>query len=161
VARKEDILGCREERHNCIDIREDVMGLMFDPNEIFQIAVRIEENGEKFYRAMSVKLDDRDVASLFSFLADEEVGHRRFYEGLLAGTEPHEVEESYPGEYFEQMRAYAEGVIFNQKSFERRLAEISDVAAALDFAIGVEWDSIHYYQEMKGLVPENKRSSSS
>ena len=135
------------------------MGLTFDPNEIFQIAVRIEVNGEKFYRTMAERLEDREVASLFSFLADEEVGHRRFYEGILAAADPQEVEESYPGEYFEQMRAYAEGIIFSQKNFERKLAEISDAAAALDFAIGVEWDSIHYYQEMKGLVPENKRAA--
>ena len=59
------------------------MGLTFDPNEIFQIAVRIEVNGEKFYRAMAAKINDREVANLFTLLADDEVGHRRFYEELL------------------------------------------------------------------------------
>lgn len=136
---------------------EDNMGLLFDPREVFQIAVRIEENGERFYREMAEKIDDADVRRLFTFLAEEEVAHRRFYEGLIAEAEPFEPEESYPGEYFDHLRSYAEGIIFSQEKFEEKMKEIEDPSAALDFAIGVEWDSIHYYQELKGLVPESRR----
>ena len=32
------------------------MSVIFDPSEIFQLAIRIEENGEKFYRQMSDKM---------------------------------------------------------------------------------------------------------
>ena len=59
--------------------QEAAMGLMFDPREVFQIAVRIEENGERFYREMASRIDDEEVQGLFSFLADEEVRHQRFY----------------------------------------------------------------------------------
>lgn len=134
------------------------MGLMFDPREVFQIAVRIEENGERFYRELAGRLDDDEVQELFSFLADEEVRHRRFYEGILGKSEPFEPEESYPGEYFAYLRAYASNVIFSQETFEKKLGEIRSAVEALDFAIGVEWDSIHFYQELKGLVPESRRS---
>lgn len=133
------------------------MGLMFDPREVFQIAVRIEENGERFYRELGARLDDAGVKELFSFLADEEIRHRRFYEGILSKSEPFEPEESYPGEYFQYLHSYAAGVIFSQEAFEKKLEEISDAVEALDFAIGVEWDSIHFYQELKGLVPESRR----
>ena len=133
------------------------MGLLFNPAEVFQIAVRIEVNGEKFYREMAKKLDDPEVVSLFSYLADEEIGHREFYEALLSQIESVEPEEDYPGEYFDYLYSYADGIIFSQETFEKRLREITDEAGALAFAIGVEWDSIHYYQELKGLVPESQR----
>jgi len=133
------------------------MGLMFDPREVFQIAVRIEENGERFYREMVGRIGDEEVKTLFLFLADEEIRHRRFYESILETAEPFEPEESYPGEYFDHLRSYASGVIFSQEAFEKKLDEIRDAGAALDFAIGVEWDSIHFYQELKGLVPESRR----
>ena len=133
------------------------MGLLFDPNEVFKIAVRIEENGESFYREMAAKLEDEEVKELFSFLADEEVGHRKFYQELLDKAEPFEPEEDYPGEYFDYLLSYAGGIIFNQETFEKKKSEIVEAGAALDFAIGVEWDSIHYYQELKGLVPQDRR----
>jgi rubrerythrin len=130
---------------------------MFDPSEVFQIAVRIEVNGERFYREMAGRLDDEKVKALFSFLADEEIKHRRFYEAVLEKSEPFEPEEGYPGEYFDYLRSYAGGVIFSQETFEEKLEEIRGASEALDFAIGVEWDSIHFYQELKGLVPESRR----
>lgn len=133
------------------------MGLMFDPREVFQIAVRIEENGERFYRELAERLNDSEVQEVFAFLADEEIKHRRFYEGVLGKSEPFEPEEGYPGEYFDYLRSYASGVIFSQEAFEKKLGEIKDAVEALDFAIGVEWDSIHFYQELKGLVPESRR----
>ena len=135
------------------------MALMFDPREVFEIAVRIEENGERFYREMMKKIDDEGVQELFSFLADEEVKHRQFYRSVLEKAEPFEPEENYPGEYFDYLHSYASGVIFNQETFEKKLKEIGDAASALDFAIGVEWDSIHFYQELKGLVPASRRDS--
>jgi rubrerythrin len=114
-------------------------------------------NGERFYREMAGRLDDEKVKALFSFLADEEIKHRRFYEAILAKSEPFEPEEGYPGEYFDYLRSYASGVIFSQEAFEEKLEGIRGASEALDFAIGVEWDSIHFYQELKGLVPESRR----
>ncbi len=133
------------------------MGLLFDPREVLRIAVRIEENGERFYREMAEKLDDADVRRLFKFLASEEVKHREFYTSLLSEMEPFEPEEAYPGEYFQYLHSYADSNIFSQKEFEDSLERIDEPRAALDFAIAVEWDSIHFYQELKGLIPESRR----
>jgi len=134
------------------------MGLLFNPNEVFQIAVRIEENGERFYRKMAEKLDDEaDVRRLFLYLADEEIKHREYYGELLADTEAVEPEESYPGEYFNYLNSYVGGIIFSQEVFEKKVEAINDAAGALDFAIAAEWDSIHFYQELQGLVPPERR----
>jgi rubrerythrin len=133
------------------------MGIMFDASEVFQLAIRIEENGEKFYRRMSDKFDDPALKKLFTFLATEEVGHRKIYEEILSAFEPYQPRESYPGEYFAYLRTYADNIIFSQKEFDKKIGEISDAEAAIDFAIGAELHSILYYQEIKKMVPENKQ----
>ena len=132
------------------------MGIMFDASEVFQLAIRIEENGEKFYRRMVEKFDEPTTKELFTYLANEEVGHKKIYEEILSTFESYEPHESYPGEYFAYLRSYADNIIFSQKEFDQKLEEITDVASALDFAIDAEVSSILYYQEIKNIVPENK-----
>lgn len=132
---------------------------IFKPNEIFQFAIRIEENGEKFYREMAQKLNDAAVKELFSALADEEIKHRKTYEGLVSKIEKYEPFESFPGEYFEYLRAYADNHIFTPDILQKEMDKITDATAALQFAIQRELDSILYYQEVKKLVPENQRGT--
>jgi rubrerythrin len=130
---------------------------VFEPSEVFQFAIRIEEGGEKFYRTMAEKLQDAEVKSLFSALADEEVKHKKIYEGMVSKIEEYEPIESYPGEYFSYLRAYADNIIFTPKKMQEEMNRIKDASSALKFAIDRELDSILYYQEVKNLVPKNQR----
>lgn len=130
---------------------------VFEPSEVFQFAIRIEEGGEKFYREMASKLDDAEVKSLFSTLADDEVKHKKTYEGMVSKIEEYEPFESYPGEYFSYLRAYADNIIFTPERMKEEIDRIKDAASALKFAIDRELDSILYYQEVKNLVPQNQR----
>ncbi|KPL14441.1 hypothetical protein AMJ74_03385 [candidate division WOR_3 bacterium SM1_77] len=130
---------------------------VFEPSEVFQFAIRIEEGGEKFYREMAEKLQDAEVKSLFSALADEEVRHKKTYQGMVSKIEEYEPFESYPGEYFSYLRAYADNIIFTPKRMEQEMGKIKDASSALKFAIDRELDSILYYQEIKNLIPQNQR----
>lgn len=130
---------------------------VFEPSEVFQFAIRIEEGGEKFYREMANKLENTEVKSLFSALADEEVKHKKTYEGMVAKIEEYEPFESYPGEYFSYLRSYTDNIIFTPQRMEEEMKKIKDATSALKFAIDRELDSILYYQEVKNLVPKNQR----
>ncbi|UCD05114.1 MAG: ferritin family protein [candidate division WOR-3 bacterium] len=130
---------------------------VFEPSEVFQFAIRIEEGGEKFYREMANKIENAEVKSLFSALADDEVKHKKTYQGMLSKIEEYEPFESYPGEYFSYLRAYADNIIFTPQRMEEEMKKITDAASALKFAIDRELDSILYYQEVKNLVPKNQR----
>jgi len=131
---------------------------IFRPSEFFQFAIRIEENGEKFYRGMADTLDNKEVKELFSALADEEVKHKLTYEEMVSNIEEYEPFESYPGEYFAYLRAYADNHIFTPDKLKEEMGKIKDAASALKFAIDRELDSILYYQEVKKLLPENQRN---
>ncbi len=130
----------------------------FKASEIFQFAVKIEENGEKFYRQTREKLDDPQLGDLFKYLADEEVKHKRIFSTMLESIEDYEPKESYPGEYFDYLKAYADNLIFSLEKLEEDIAGIEDRKAALEYGIEKELDTILYYQEMKRLVPESQRN---
>ena len=79
---------------------------VFESQEIYQFAMRIEENGERFYRGAAQALQDREAKDLFSHLADEEVRHKRIFESMLSKMESYQMDERYSGEYLEYLRAY-------------------------------------------------------
>lgn len=127
---------------------------IFDPSEIYKFAIRIEDNGEKFYRKYAETLSEEKVKDLFTQLADDEVSHKKKFEDILSGIEESEPSESYPGEYLEYVIAYVDNLVFKEEKLKSEIEKISDAKAAIDFALQREFDSIHYYQEIKKLVPE-------
>ncbi len=130
----------------------------FKASEIFQFAIRIEENGERFYRNMAQKIENTNMEKVFTFLANEEVKHKKTFENMVSKIEKYEPSESYPGEYFAYLRAYADNIIFSQRKLEEEMSKINDVISAVDFAIQRELDSILYFLEMKNFIPESQRN---
>jgi len=51
------------------------MSSVFSGPEIIEMAIRTEENGQKFYNGYAERSKVEGVKSLFSFLADEEKKH--------------------------------------------------------------------------------------
>ena len=50
-------------------------------------------------------------------------------------------------------------LVFTTEAFAGELAKIRDEASALDFAIQRELDAIHYYREMRELLPADQRAA--
>jgi rubrerythrin len=131
---------------------------MFKPAEIFQFAIRIEENGEFFYNTVAQQVASTEVKELFMALAGEESKHKATYEKLLSKIETYDPPEMYPGEYFEYLRAYADNHIFPLEKMKKEVATITTAEAALKYAMAREIESILYYQELKNIVPENEKA---
>ena len=129
---------------------------VLNASELFQFAIRIEENGEKFYRDMAKKFDNERFNEFFITLADEEIKHKEIFEKMVSEIDSYEPHESYPGEYFAYLRSYADKIIFDPAKLKEKIAEISTPISAIDFAIAREWGSIAYYREIKGSVPEGQ-----
>lgn len=128
----------------------------FNASEIYQFAIKIELNGEKFYREFSKKIKDKALSALFNELADEEVKHKVFFENGLKSFNKYDPVESFPEEYFAYLRAFAENVVFVKDNLEKEIEKVDTKEAALNFAIKRELDTIHYYMEMKSLVPASE-----
>ena len=128
----------------------------FDVSEIFQFAIGIEENGEKFYRYAAQMMEEGETKEAFNRLADEEIGHKKIFEEMLSKIEKYEPPEIYPDEYFAYLRAYVNDAVFTREMQEKELPAVKDTFSAIKFAIQRELDSILYYQEIKKFVPKDQ-----
>ncbi|MCM8777080.1 MAG: ferritin family protein [Candidatus Omnitrophica bacterium] len=133
------------------------MAVFFDVSEVLQFAIRIEERGEDFYRRVAGKVSDSELKNIFTFLADEEIVHKKIFTEMVGKITKYEPPETYPGEYFQYLRSYADSIIFPSE-IERELDTQGGVIKAIDFGIRRELDSIMYYLETKAVVPETQHS---
>lgn len=126
--------------------------------EVFQFAIRIEENGYDFYSKYAQKLDSDSEKEIFEYLADQESKHVKTFARMLKDVETFKQPVNYPDEYFAYLQAYADNLIFKPGDLEAEISKIKEVGDAIDFGIKRELDSILYYQEIKSFVPEGERS---
>jgi len=134
------------------------MPRLFEAREIVAIAIEIEENGEEFYMRIANVMKNRQVKETFEFLAGEERKHRNSFREIqqrLGEFKP--IYESYPDEYLNYVKALVEENIFTKERAGQLLAnKLKTPTAALDTAIGLEKDSILFYNEMKNFVSESE-----
>lgn len=133
------------------------MGIL-SAEDIFEFAIKLERNGEYFYRKVAEKFEDMDVKKFLEELADEEVGHRKIFEKMEAKLGKIDLPESYPGEFYNYMESYMKNIVFPVESIDDEIEKIANLEEALDYAIRREMDSILYYKEIKELVPDSEKS---
>lgn len=130
----------------------------FEAGDVFEVALQIEKHGERFYRRAVNLTDDPKMKDVFSFAADEEAKHRKLFEAMAAKVgKDYKPPESYPGEYCNYLKAYADNLVFTEEKMEAQFSGIKNVEDALEFAIQKEIESILYYLEMKNFVPAPQR----
>jgi len=127
---------------------------LLSASEVFQFAVKIEENGFAFYNTYAGTLPSGKSKEMFTFLADEERKHIKVFSEMLGKLDDLKQTVNYPDEYFAYLHSYADNLIFKKGELEQELAAIKDEKEAVEFGIRRELDSILYYQEIKSFVPE-------
>lgn len=129
----------------------------YNASEVFQFAIQIEENGERFYRALATSIQDIRIKELFNFLANEESAHSKIFENLVHDFKDYEPAELYPDEYFIYLRSMANNMVFS-RDFNDIVNEIdNDPKKALSYAIKQEKEAIQYYEEIMKMVPEDEQ----
>ena len=127
------------------------MGIEFNADEIFEIAVFIEQNGAKFYRKAAESISGKYNKDLLLHLAEMEDEHEQTFKKLrselsendkiITTFDPDGLAEKY-------LKALADTRVFYEKEFDKTtLKEI------LKTAITAEKDSIVFYLGMKNVVP--------
>lgn len=130
---------------------------VFAGSDIVEFAIRIEENGENFYRYAIQLAKDEATKKIFENLAEAEAHHKRTFEKIFAVMEKANIAETFDGEYAGYLHNYVDGnIIFRKEVMETEMAKVKDVLSAIDFAIRRELDSILYYHEIKQFVPKSE-----
>ena len=131
------------------------MGNIFSANEVLEIAIQIEKNGQDFYKTLSNKTKNNNIKQIFEFLAGEEEKHIKTFTGILSKIDEYQPPESYSGEFSSYMKALASEHVFTKanQGTQIALATKSD-NEAITLAMGFEKDSIIFYEGIKKIVPD-------
>ncbi len=129
----------------------------FNANEVFEMAIRIEENGAAFYRKASALQTDPSNKTFLETLAKMEDRHKISFEALkkqLADAEKTDTVFDPEEELILYLRAMAdshggEG----DPAVADSLTGNESMAQIIKTAIGLEKESILFYVGLKDIVP--------
>jgi rubrerythrin len=137
------------------------MGMMLSSEEVFSLAMEIEKSGHAYYSTIADSAEFANVSELFTFLAEQEIAHYRYFEKLKE-TAPELVVDAEEWEQTsEYIRATTESRFFIGKDRAIQLAKSATTAIeAVDYAIGFEKDTLLYFFELHNVSPpESKKSA--
>jgi rubrerythrin len=132
------------------------MSITFHPDEIFEMAERIESNAARFYREAADKAQKADLKKMLQELAVMEEGHEKTFASMRAQLASPETGTVYDpdGEAAQYLKTMADfhGTEGKAGPMEKLTGKES-MAELLKIAINAEKDSIAFYVGIKGLVP--------
>ncbi len=135
----------------------------FTGKEVLEMAVRIEENGLKFYTDAGKASKDRSVKDLFKTLAEEEGRHIKVFLdlGKLLGEDERASAgfDAYLEEASQYLKALADTEVFTKPEGGKKLAKaVHGERDVLNTAIGMEKDSLLFYYEILKMIREKDRA---
>jgi len=129
----------------------------FNADEIFEMALEIERNGEKFYRKAAKSVSDEDARQTFLELADMEGDHIKTFSEMREELSNKELEPTIfdpDNQAAMYLQAMADGHVFDLKMDpSQQLRDVETVENIVKLAIEAEKNSIIFYLGMKELVP--------
>lgn len=130
----------------------------FNVEEVFQIAIDIEVNGEKFYRRASELATDDEAKKLLSELADWEEQHIKTFSNMrdsLVQAREEDFTWDPDGEVEMYLQTIADGQVFNFKDDIVKIAEkCRNLTETLEFALAREKDAVIFYTSLEAVVPD-------
>ncbi|MGC8545580.1 ferritin-like domain-containing protein [Athalassotoga sp.] len=127
----------------------------YAPNEILEMAIKIERDGEKFYGYLAKNLENPGKKELFSYLQSQEAQHAKDFEriskDIVDDVDPQLWSDAKP--YLESI---VNGVIFpsyNEMVSKSKYMNINDIA---DFALSIEKETIIFYNEILDVSKTEK-----
>jgi rubrerythrin len=134
------------------------MALMFNADEIFEMAEQIEQNGAKYYRKAAAGAGDLRVRQLLVGLAAMEDRHEKVFADLRKHLTEQQKQpitfdpDDQAGAY---LRALADGCVFDVSADpSERLTGKETAEEIYRTAIGLEKDSIVFYLGVLDMVNE-------
>ncbi|MGB9616591.1 MAG: ferritin family protein, partial [Desulfomonilaceae bacterium] len=124
--------------------------------DVFTMAIRIEENGSAFYSMAASRAADPTARDLFRDLAAMEEGHVRAFKTLRSELsnstsplvwDPEGLAESY-------LQATADTHIFTVEAANERLEKDMSAQQVLETAMQFEKDSVAFFVGMKEILPD-------
>lgn len=125
---------------------------MFTMDDLFEIAIKMEKNGEAVYMDAIEKVTDTELAATLAWMAEEEASHGRWFADkknrLSLGINEANLKEMVPRVLQDMM---------GEKTLslgEVNFSEVTTVSQLLDIFIGFEKDTIQFYELLEIFIEE-------
>ena len=126
---------------------------MFSIQEILDLAIRLENNGESVYRHAVDEVSEPELVSLLRWMADEELQHARWFSELKRKFKSHSVEL-----FMAEMSREVFTDFLGEKSFSHQDVDFSKIDRVSDLVavfIEFEKDTILFYETLKPFIEDN------
>ena len=132
--------------------------MSYSIKEILDIAAGIEETGYNYYTMCLSRFKDEKIQEVFSFLAKEELEHKKIFEEM--GKDAEETTGIYTEEYHRYLKILSTGKVFkNKERMEGTLSYIDQPVKAIQKALLDEKDAILFYSEIKNTFDKNSKEA--
>ena len=141
---------------------------MFSLAEVYDLGIRIEKNGEKFYRDAMKQTWSTPIAEMLKTLAEEEVKHVDFFVKRIDA-----LKQKRENPFLDEMGTSMLKDILGNQTFSLKDTDVSKIRSAdelVSLAIEFEKDTILFYEvvgsfmtdeearrELKEIIEEEKR----
>ena len=127
---------------------------MFTTDEILDLAVQIEQNGETVYRDAIGLLSNPELISLLSWMADEEAKHAQWFIGLKD-----ELEAQTANPFVKEMSRELFNELLGDRSFSHKevdFSRVADVDELMAIFIEFEKDTILFYEMLEPFIEDER-----
>jgi rubrerythrin len=125
---------------------------MFSIQEILDLAIRLENNGESVYRQAVDEISEPELVSLLQWMADEEVKHARWFAELKQKLKTHSA-----NLFMAEMSREVFADFLEEKSFSHQDVDFSKIDRVGDLVavfIEFERDTILFYETLKPFIED-------
>ncbi len=117
---------------------------MFSANEILDMAIKLEKNGEAVYRNAINKVSSPELVKLLEWMVDEEIKHANWFAEMKINLDQKSV-----NPFMEKMSRELFNDLLGDKNFSLKDVDFSSVSEIDDLiAIFIEFekDSVRFYE---------------
>ena len=135
------------------------MGITFNADEVFEMGMDVEKNGEAYYNKSAELAADPKVKKVFEYLAGEEKTHWNIFKQLRDGLSgdmaaPTVIDSEGVNDLY--LDALVKSRLFSSEREAEQLAEkAKDALEALNIALIFEKDTILFFSMMKSMTRED------
>ena len=133
----------------------------FTGKEVLDMALRIEENGMRFYTDASKAAKSQQLKDLFSALAEEEASHIKTFLELkraLVGNDESAGFAPYIEDAQQYLKSMADTEVFTNPNAGKEAARaLKNEEEAITLAIGMEKDSLLFYYELERMIRDSDK----
>jgi rubrerythrin len=127
---------------------------MFSLAEVYDLGIRIEKNGEKFYRDAMNQAWSAPIADMLKLLAEEEVKHVDFFVKRMDA-----LKQKRENPFLDEMSTSMLKDILGNQTFSLKDTDVSKIRSVdelVALAIEFEKDTILFYEMVGSLMTDEK-----